>query len=84
MNHNERENKHFQSMWKGAVWLKGGELSVIINFACLKSRMLVHYWESPGGSRLEYLHCGPASRKRRRKGNPVPRGISEPPCSWGI
>jgi hypothetical protein len=26
--------------------------------------------------RLEYLHRSPASRKRRRKGNPVPRGLA--------
>jgi hypothetical protein len=24
------------------------------------------------------------SRMRRRIGNPVPGGITEPPCSWGI
>jgi hypothetical protein len=35
-----------------------------------------------GGS--EYLHSSPASRKRRRKVNPVPGGISGPPCSCGI
>jgi hypothetical protein len=34
--------------------------------------------------RLKYLHRSPASRKRRRKGNPVPGGITGPPCSWGI
>jgi hypothetical protein len=38
----------------------------------------------PCGGGLEYLHRSPASRKRRRKGNPVPGGISGPPCSWGI
>jgi hypothetical protein len=81
MNHNERQNKHFQNMWKGAVWLRGGELTAIINFACLKSRMLVHYWESPCGGGLEYL---PASCKRRQNGNPVLGGITGPPCSWGI
>jgi hypothetical protein len=26
----------------------------------------------------------PASRKRQRKGNPVPGVISGPPCSWWI
>jgi hypothetical protein len=36
------------------------------------------------GGGLEYLHHSPASRKRGRKGNPVPRGITGPPCSWGI
>jgi hypothetical protein len=37
-----------------------------------------------GGDGLEYLHRNPASRKTRLKGNPVPEGITEPPCSWGI
>jgi hypothetical protein len=35
-------------------------------------------------SMVEYLHRSPASGKRRRKGNPVPGGITGPPCSWGI
>jgi hypothetical protein len=35
------------------------------------------------GGGVEYLHCNPASRRRRRKGNPVPGGITGPPCSWG-
>jgi hypothetical protein len=30
----------------------------------------------PCGVELEYLHCSPASGKRRQKGNPVPGGIS--------
>jgi hypothetical protein len=38
----------------------------------------------PSGGGLEYLHRSPASRKTRRKGNPVPGGITGPPCSWGI
>jgi hypothetical protein len=33
---------------------------------------------------VEYLHRSPASRRRRRKGNPVPGGITGPPCSWRI
>jgi hypothetical protein len=37
----------------------------------------------PCEGRLEYLHRIPASRKRRRKGNPVPRGMTGPPCTWG-
>jgi hypothetical protein len=39
----------------------------------------------------EYLRpCGggfkypPASRRKGQKGNPVPGGITRPPCSWGI
>jgi hypothetical protein len=38
---------------------------------------------SPGGG-IEYLHRSPASRRRRRKGNPVPGDTTGPPCSWGI
>jgi hypothetical protein len=37
----------------------------------------------PCGGALEYLHRSPASRRRRRKGNPVPGGITGPPCHWG-
>jgi hypothetical protein len=32
---------------------------------------------------LEYVHRSAASRKSRRKGNPVPGGIAGPPRSWG-
>jgi hypothetical protein len=32
---------------------------------------------------LEYLHRNPASRKRQRKWNPAPGGITGPHCSWG-
>jgi hypothetical protein len=35
------------------------------------------------GGGVEYLHRSPASRRRRRKGNPVPGGITEPPFSGG-
>jgi hypothetical protein len=35
------------------------------------------------GGELEYLHRSPASHKRRHKMNPVPGGITGPPCSWG-
>jgi hypothetical protein len=37
-----------------------------------------------GGGGVEYFHRSPASRRRPRKGNPVPGGITGPPCSWGI
>jgi hypothetical protein len=36
------------------------------------------------GGGFEYLHRSPASRRRRRKGNPVSGGITGPACSWGI
>jgi hypothetical protein len=37
----------------------------------------------PCGGGLEYLHRGPASGKRRQKGNPAPGGISAPPVPGG-
>jgi hypothetical protein len=36
------------------------------------------------GGGFEDLHSSPASNRRHRKGNPVPRGISEPASSCGI
>jgi hypothetical protein len=33
--------------------------------------------------RFEYVHRSPASRRRRRKGNPVPGSITGPRCSVG-
>jgi hypothetical protein len=38
----------------------------------------------PCGGGVQYLHRTLASRRRRRKGNPVPGGITGPPCSRGI
>jgi hypothetical protein len=40
--------------------------------------------ETLGGGGVEHLHRSPASRRRRRKGNPVPGDITRPPYSWGI
>jgi hypothetical protein len=37
--------------------------------------------DSPSGGGVEHPHRSPASR-RRRKGNPVPGGITGPPCHW--
>jgi hypothetical protein len=34
------------------------------------------------GDVFEHLHRSPGSRRRRRKGNPVPGGITGSPCSW--
>jgi hypothetical protein len=36
------------------------------------------------GGEFEYFHHGPASCTRRRKGNPVPGGITGRPSSWRI
>jgi hypothetical protein len=33
---------------------------------------------------FEYLHRSLVSRRRRRKGNPVPGAVPGPPSSWGI
>jgi hypothetical protein len=33
---------------------------------------------------LEYLHRSPVSHKRRCNRNTVPKGVTGPPCSWGI
>jgi hypothetical protein len=42
------------------------------------------FWGFPlRGGGFEYLHRSLASRRRRRKGNAVPEGITGPPCSWG-
>jgi hypothetical protein len=38
----------------------------------------------PCGGGIEYQNHSPASRRRRRKGNPVYGGITGPPCHWGI
>jgi hypothetical protein len=37
----------------------------------------------PCGGGVEYLHRSPASHRRRRKGNPVPGGITGLPCWEG-
>jgi hypothetical protein len=36
------------------------------------------------GGGFEYHHRSLASRKKRRKGNPLPGAITGSPCSWGI
>jgi hypothetical protein len=38
----------------------------------------------PREDELECLHLSPVSRKRRRKGNPMPGGAAVPPGSWGM
>jgi hypothetical protein len=50
----------------------------------VKSLAASHKFPSPCEGGVEYLHRSPASRKRHRIGNPVPGGITGPPCSWGI
>jgi hypothetical protein len=36
------------------------------------------------GGWFECPHRSSANRRRRRKGNTVPGGITGPPCYWGI
>jgi hypothetical protein len=64
-------------------------LDLIILIICgegykLRRSSLCSFFIIPCGGGIEYLHRSPASRKRQRKANPVPRAISRPPCSWGI
>jgi hypothetical protein len=39
---------------------------------------------NPCGGGFKYLYRSPASRRRRWKGNPVPGGVTGPPCSRGM
>jgi hypothetical protein len=39
---------------------------------------------TPRGGEFEYLHRSLASRRRRRKGNPVPGVVTGLPCSWEL
>jgi hypothetical protein len=51
---------------------------------CSKTHLKPHHGVFPCGGGVEYLHHSSASRRKQRKGHPVPGGISEPPYSWGI
>jgi hypothetical protein len=44
---------------------------MIFNF--IRNTIPVYEHTLPYGDRLEYLDFNPANRRRRRKGNPVPR-----------
>jgi hypothetical protein len=54
-------------------------------FNCCDIRVISDKYISPCGGGLQYLHRSPVSRKRRRKENPVPRGITGPLFAlyWG-
>jgi hypothetical protein len=54
----------------------------VTTFTCNKLYNIYLYHPCGGG--VEYLHRRPASRRGRRKENPVSRGITGSPCSWGI
>jgi hypothetical protein len=55
----------------------------VIQFKYIAVTLIVKvmYYNDPCGDRLEYSRRSPSSRRRRRKGNPVPGGITGPP--WG-
>jgi hypothetical protein len=54
-----------------------------LNFANGETKYISWLFFFPCGGGLEYLHRSPASRRRRWKGNPVPGGVTGPPCHWG-
>jgi hypothetical protein len=81
------------------VLLLGSRFLIMQQIHCNNGRAVFSTWSVPRGYKrdkdwslvrvlpcgggFEYLHRSPASSKRRRKGNPVPGGITGPPCSWG-
>jgi hypothetical protein len=52
----------------------GTELSMVVRLEVIMALIV---------DGLEYLHRSSASRKRRRKGNPVPEGTTGTPYPWG-
>jgi hypothetical protein len=46
-------------------------------------KLYAYYSKIPCGGLLQYLHHSPASGRRWRKGNSLPRGNTGPPCHWG-
>jgi hypothetical protein len=63
------------------IFLLGLGISSLYQYMCPLRKLICRI---PCGGGIEYLRRSPASRKRRRKGNPVPGGKSGPTCSWGI
>jgi hypothetical protein len=57
--------------------------SMLASFLIIPSSCYCPCLLSTLGGGLEYPHPSCASPKRRRKGNPMPGGITGPPCSWG-
>jgi hypothetical protein len=58
------------TQWGGHFWLSCSHSSFIRDWN--KKLQIKHYCFHLCEGELEYLHCSPASRKRRQKGNPVP------------
>jgi hypothetical protein len=73
----QRRGKHTSSKMQ-AVFSTWSEQSAYKKCSAVQNSSI------PCGGGVEYPHCSPASRRRRRKGNLVPGGITGPPCSWGI
>jgi hypothetical protein len=71
-----------RAIWH-SVLLKERNPNTILLAMAYKTRTLHNIKVLPCGGGIEYLHRSPTNRKRRRKGNLVPGGISGPPCSWG-
>jgi hypothetical protein len=72
------EHKAF-NLTRGSSFLKQNSKRVSDGRALLGGTCI----QRPGPG-LKYLHRSPASRNRRRKGNPVPGGITGLPWSWMI
>jgi hypothetical protein len=70
-----RDNEYELKNWRDC-WGRCFVLDPLRMYASRDSRLALQ------GS--NHLHRRRASRKRRRKGNPVPGGITGPPCSWGF
>jgi hypothetical protein len=50
---------------------------------CANTILITNFGIPPCGGGLEYLHHSPARRTWQWKGNPVCRGVTEPPYHWG-
>jgi hypothetical protein len=75
---------------RGRCRAEAGRQHVTLCFLCGPTR---GYVTRNSGHQLPVIQCGgwfkylcrsPASRRSRRKGNPVPEGITGLPRSWGI
>jgi hypothetical protein len=67
--------RHFSNLYSNLPI----HLVLVSSYICWR---VCHVTKEPCGG--GFSTAVPASRKRRQKGNPVPGGITGPPCSWGI
>jgi hypothetical protein len=78
-----KRKKNWSRVPDGGLTLRlTGRLTVGRNVT--STSIILFIGDTPCGGGIESLHRSPASRKRRRKVNPMPGGISGPPCSWEI